>query len=446
MPDVPPHTPGYCATTVDGESDCTAGAKGALGLHHSETLSLRAATHACLRKCDACARCRYITVSPRHADCSWYAECDLNRLSTDVPGLVSMEATEYARSWARVAPLSHHERPADAVTYVARASASRPPGAFVSPEWSSSQRIALVHSADKALGPWPPPAAELLQPTSWTSGAPCARGWTAASELVTRLTLGNNLAFARRHGHDLIVAKFRGTGRHPTWFKLCAVLGLLESSSAGRRPYDWIMALDLDASLSAAVGVDAWLRATLGGAPPPCLVVGLDGEQEGVANTGVMLMRNDRRSKALLRAWWAWPLEGEDGAASWRHKWDYGLYHEQSVLNAGILPNTSCAHIRPAGDFYVAPGTVARHFTGMCPLAPPYDAEPEPENSSPHRKCKCWLSHFGPRHAATLLREERVGEGEAEVCERWAHDVSVTEVTVAVEYARYCGSRRNASH
>ena len=110
MPDVPPHTPGYCAKTVDGESDCAAGSKGALGLHHSETLSLRAATHACLRKCDACARCRYITVSPRHADCSWYANCDLNRLSTDVPGLVSMEATEYARSWARVAPLSHHER------------------------------------------------------------------------------------------------------------------------------------------------------------------------------------------------------------------------------------------------------------------------------------------------------------------------------------------------
>ena len=206
------------------------------------------------------------------------------------------------------------------------------------------------------------------------------------------------------------------------------------------------MALDLDASLSAAVGVDAWLRATLGGAPPPCLVVGLDGEQEGVANTGVMLLRNDRRSKALLRTWWAWPLEGEDGAASWRHKWDYGLYHEQSVLNAGILPNTSCAHIRPAGDFYVAPGTVARHFTGMCPLSPPYDSEPEPENSSPHRKCKCWLSHFGPRHAATLLREERVGEGEAEVCERWAHDVSVDEATVAVEYARYCSHRRNASH
>ena len=80
MPDVPPHTPGYCAKTVDGESDCVAGTKGALGLHHSETLSLRVATHACLRKCDACARCRYITVSPRHADCSWYAECDTDAL------------------------------------------------------------------------------------------------------------------------------------------------------------------------------------------------------------------------------------------------------------------------------------------------------------------------------------------------------------------------------
>ena len=83
MPDVPPHTPGYCAKTVDGESDCVAGSKGALGLHHSETLSLRAATHACLRKCDACARCRYITVSPRHADCSRTAVAPSSGVAAD---------------------------------------------------------------------------------------------------------------------------------------------------------------------------------------------------------------------------------------------------------------------------------------------------------------------------------------------------------------------------
>ena len=41
MLDVPPHTPGYCAKTVDGESDPAGAARARL--HHSETLSLRAA-------------------------------------------------------------------------------------------------------------------------------------------------------------------------------------------------------------------------------------------------------------------------------------------------------------------------------------------------------------------------------------------------------------------
>ena len=58
---------------------------------------------------------------------------------------------------------------------------------------------------------------------------------------------------------------------------------------------------------------------------------------------------------------------------------------------------------------------------------------------------KTWL-HYGesppealrlsPYHAMTAG-----GEGEAEVCEQWAHDVSVDEATVAVEYARYCSSQ-----
>ena len=60
--------------------------------------------------------------------------------------------------------------------------------------------------------------------------------------------------------------------------------------------------------------------------------------------------------------------------------------------------------VRPAGDFYAPPGAFARHFTGNCPLLPPYDAPPQPGSSSSQRRCKCFLSHFGPRRAAALLR------------------------------------------
>ena len=258
------------------------------------------------------------------------------------------------------------------------------------------------------MGPWPPLPPELRRgAAAWAGGAPCH----AVPQLIYRLTLATNLAFARRHGHALFVARFdakaatagRHRGRHPTWFKLVVVLGLLEH----RERYGWIVSLDLDASLTSTVALDAWLYATLGGGPPPCMVAGLDGEQEGVVNTGVLFFRNDVDARSLLSRWWAWPLEGEDGAASWRHRWDYGFYHEQSVLNVGILPDPTaggCVHVRAAGDFYVAPGTVARHFTGMCPLAPPFDGEPEPEKSSSARRCRCWLSHFGATRAAARMR------------------------------------------
>lgn len=176
----------------------------------------------------------------------------------------------------------------------------------------------------------------------------------------------------------------------------------------GRGAYRWVLSIDLDVALTAPRGdVGAWLRQRFGDAAAlPCLVAGLDVAQEGVVNGGTMLLHNEARTHTLLRRWWSWPLEGADGAQDGRHRWDLGFWHEQSVLNVGILTDAalgSCVHIRPPGDFFAPPGTLLRHFTGMCSLHPPYDAQPQPAMSSAERKCKCFASHFGAARTMALL-------------------------------------------
>jgi hypothetical protein len=73
--------PGICGSTLDREvNDCTSDTKGSWGLRQHETHSWKMATNLCVRRCLSCERCRYITVSLKHRDCSWYAECDMRRL------------------------------------------------------------------------------------------------------------------------------------------------------------------------------------------------------------------------------------------------------------------------------------------------------------------------------------------------------------------------------
>ena len=74
---------GYCAVTIvqDQRSNCMAGASGAWMLSTKESASLQAAAHSCLRRCRACGRCRFISVSAKLSDCSWFHDCrrqDLN--------------------------------------------------------------------------------------------------------------------------------------------------------------------------------------------------------------------------------------------------------------------------------------------------------------------------------------------------------------------------------
>ena len=49
----------------------------------------RLAAALCIRRCEACRRCRAVSVSPAWGECSWFATCSLEHLSGDVPGFVS---------------------------------------------------------------------------------------------------------------------------------------------------------------------------------------------------------------------------------------------------------------------------------------------------------------------------------------------------------------------
>ena len=79
------HRKGYCATT-SGAGNCSTDAMGSWPIDKKRPLrdSLRAATEWCLAQCAGCARCRFISVSARWSDCSWFERCSLDGLHRDV--------------------------------------------------------------------------------------------------------------------------------------------------------------------------------------------------------------------------------------------------------------------------------------------------------------------------------------------------------------------------
>ena len=66
---------GYCAPTKAGSSDCATGASGSWKLTSRESASLQGAADSCLRRCRECGRCRFISVSAKLSDCSWFHDC-----------------------------------------------------------------------------------------------------------------------------------------------------------------------------------------------------------------------------------------------------------------------------------------------------------------------------------------------------------------------------------
>lgn len=82
--------PGTCGVTEFGTSDCGSGDQGAW-VH-------RGSLAECVQRCVCCARCRYVSYSKIHSDCSWFHECDVDGL------LRAGEAAEFhtvAVDWER---------------------------------------------------------------------------------------------------------------------------------------------------------------------------------------------------------------------------------------------------------------------------------------------------------------------------------------------------------
>jgi len=81
-------SPGYCQKTVK-PGNCGTSSKGMFPLLPDEAMSWADAVHACMRRCLACQRCKYISVSMQWQDCSWFAHCEKTRLHTDVPAFLT---------------------------------------------------------------------------------------------------------------------------------------------------------------------------------------------------------------------------------------------------------------------------------------------------------------------------------------------------------------------
>ena len=82
---------GYCGETIDGEiNDCARDSFGSLGpLQPEHLVNWSVAWSVCTTRCLSCSRCRYLTVSLKHADCSWYDKCDLPHIKRKPSGFRS---------------------------------------------------------------------------------------------------------------------------------------------------------------------------------------------------------------------------------------------------------------------------------------------------------------------------------------------------------------------
>ena len=81
--------PGVCAPTT-GPGDCERGNMGSFkdtGL--DQVRSWQQLAMRCLRLCEGCAQCRHVSASLAFKDCSWFNDCSLDALSSDVPGFKS---------------------------------------------------------------------------------------------------------------------------------------------------------------------------------------------------------------------------------------------------------------------------------------------------------------------------------------------------------------------
>ena len=97
---------GACGKADVDATDCSTDDQGSWWLTKAEAASQQRAITACEARCHACTGCRFVSLSWRERDCSWYTSCDLKNLRrsrthrTRAVAAASERATSY-ELWLR---------------------------------------------------------------------------------------------------------------------------------------------------------------------------------------------------------------------------------------------------------------------------------------------------------------------------------------------------------
>lgn len=444
---------GHCGETKSA-GNCDSGDKGSLGIPSGAPFDFASAVDDCLQRCARCSRCRYISVSVKWRDCSWYHRCERSR---DVLCFRS------GPSYSEVELRTH---------------APSPPAS----SWPSNlvSSVAILQASDRAP---PLPLEDVVQ------RGPAGR-WVPRPELagkgIRSLTAAVNRAFAATHGYDYVYARIiGGCGRHlVAWCQVPVALSMLmerddtassdvsayalgqrvgRPTHTGHHRYSWVLAVDEDVAFNSAFEFSAFLERTR--APPvlaghrgrpschgrcqpsvgsaadlldsdcaddhhvaseaPCLIVAKEiGGWPGI-NVGARFYRNGRITHRLLHEWWSWPMRLPKGEG---RQYLHGFPGEQNTLNDAILTNdtySGCVHVAPNHELYGPPGRFTRHFTGVS-------ADKE----------AMFLDHFSSGAVGALLRFPTWAETACTTVQRQmsmpANAGGTAAVTVSYTSTRHC--------
>ena len=70
---------GHCGFGTSG-ADCNTEDSGSWQFNRTEAKNWKVAQAACARRCNACARCQFVSYSLKERDCSWFAMCNMENL------------------------------------------------------------------------------------------------------------------------------------------------------------------------------------------------------------------------------------------------------------------------------------------------------------------------------------------------------------------------------
>ena len=102
----------HCGETITGdEGSCTSGDRGSWTVEEAPFAGAITDATSCLRHCATrCGRCRFVSFSAAQSDCSWYHDCNVDRLGSAAFGHTTLAVTAEVRTveptlWAEGYPL-----------------------------------------------------------------------------------------------------------------------------------------------------------------------------------------------------------------------------------------------------------------------------------------------------------------------------------------------------